>query len=310
MTQLNRRRIEHEDDYWRIRAFLREVMLLNDRQHLSWPVARLDYWRWHVVLNCEACPSVEGVTTLWETPTGQIVAVLNPEGMGEAHLQVHPHLVTAELAEEMIAVAEEELVRTGEDGQRKLGVWIHQYDRLQQEVTARLGYARGKWPEHHHRRSLDGPLPEARPAPGYTVRPLGDPDELPARSWASWRAFHPDEPDEAYEGWEWYHNIQRHPLYRRDLDIVAVAPDGTIAGFTTLWYDDVTRDGYFEPVGVMPEHHRRGLGKAVMVEAMRRIEAMGGTLVTVGGYSEAANALYSSVMSPEYLLIEPWEKVW
>jgi mycothiol synthase len=91
---------------------------------------------------------------------------------------------------------------------------------------------------------------------------------------------------------------------------VAEAPDGAIAAFTTLWYDDVTRDGYFEPVGVMPEHERRGLGKAVMMEAMRRIHAMGATLVTLGGYSEAANALYSSVLSAETVLIEPWNKIW
>lgn len=309
MTELTRRMIEHEGDYWRIRALLRDAMLLNDRHHLSWPVARLDYWRWHVVLNCGACPSVEEVTILWETSAGQMAAVLNPEGMGEAHLQVHPDLVTAGLVEEMIAVAEGSLARTREDGGRKLSIWIHQHDGLQQEVAARLGYARGDRPEYHRRRSLEGPTPEVRAA-GYEIRPLGGLDELPARSWASWRAFHPNEPEEAYQGWEWYHNIQRHPLYRRDLDIVAVAPDGTIAAFTTLWYDDVTRDGYFEPVGVMPEHQRRGLGKAVMAEAMRRIKTMGATLVTVGGYSEAANALYSSVVSRECVLIEAWEKVW
>jgi mycothiol synthase len=310
MVGLIRRMIETEDDYWRIRAFLREVMLLNDRQHLSWPVARLDYWRWHVALNCNACPPVEAVTTLWETPAGEIAAVLNPEGMGEAHLQVHPGLVTTDLVEEMISIAEERLARTTDNGRLKLSIWIHEYDGLQQEVATHLGYARGRWPENHHRRSLDGPIPEAHPAEGYIVRSLGGPDELPARSWASWRAFHPVEPDEAYEGWEWYHNIQRQPLYHRDLDVVAEAPDGAIAAFTTLWYDDVTRDGYFEPVGVMPEHERRGLGKAVMMEAMRRIHAMGATLVTVGGYSEAANALYSSVLSPETVLIEPWNKIW
>jgi mycothiol synthase len=241
-------------------------MILNDRHHLGWPVARLDYWRWHVVLNCRACPAVEEATTLWETSAGEIAAVLNPEGMGEAHPQVHPGRVTPELVAEMVAVAEERLAQTREDGQRTLSVWIHEYDRLQQEVAARMGYIRGKWPEYHRRRSLDGPVPELRPTEGYTVRPLGGPDELPARSWASWRAFHPDEADEAYTGWEWYHNIQRQPLYRRDLDIVAVAPDGAIAAFTTLWYDDVTRDAYFEPVGVMPEHQRRGLGKAVMLD--------------------------------------------
>jgi len=33
-----------------------------------------------------------------------------------------------------------------------------------------------------------------------------------------WNAFHADEPDDRYEGWDWYHNIQHAPLYRRDLD--------------------------------------------------------------------------------------------
>jgi hypothetical protein len=113
------------------------------------------------------------------------------------------------------------------------------------------------------------------------VRALGEVEELPARSWASWRAFHPDEPDERYQGWEWYHNIQRIPLYRRDLDVVAVAPNGEIASFCTVWFDDVTRTGVFEPVGTAPEHQRRGLGKAVMCEGLQ-----------------------------EYDLSEPWAREW
>jgi ribosomal protein S18 acetylase RimI-like enzyme len=68
--------------------------------------------------------------------------------------------------------------------------------------------------------------------------------------------------------------------------------------------------GYFEPVGVMPEHQQRGLGKALMTEAMRRIQCLGATLVSVGGFSAAANALYSAVVSPEHELIECWEKTW
>ena len=35
-----------EEDYWRLRAFLREVFVLNDHRELSWQVARLDYWRY------------------------------------------------------------------------------------------------------------------------------------------------------------------------------------------------------------------------------------------------------------------------
>ena len=61
-------------------------------------------------------------------------------------------------------------------------------------------------------------------------------------------------------------------------------------------------------MGTAPEHQRRGLAKAVMHEAMRRIRRMGATLVTAGGSSQAANALYARVTSPEYELFEPWEK--
>ena len=140
------------------------------------------------------------------------------------------------------------------------------------------------------------------------MRALGDVDELPARSWASWRGFHPDEPDEDYEGWEWYHNIQRCPLYRRDLDLVAVAPGGEIASFCTLWYDDVTRSAYIEPVATVPEHLRRGLARATITEGLRRLQRLGATRAFVGGYEPGPNALYASVLSAEHDRSEQWIK--
>ena len=271
-------------------------------------VARLDYWRWHGIETCNACGPIENVTFIWETGEGRIAAVLNPEGWGEVHLQVHPGLRAPELEEQMIAIAEERLVHSGSSERRSLRVWAHEGDGLRHDVLMRRGYAKGEWPEHQWRRSLDVGIPDAPPPSGYTVRALGGAQELEARSWVSWRAFHPDDPDEDYEGWGWYQRIQRHPLYRRDLDIVAVGPSGELASFCTVWYDDVTRTGYFEPVGTAPEHQRRGLGKAVMCEGLRRLKHRGGTLATVAGQSTAANALYRSVMSPEYALSVQWVK--
>ena len=86
------------------------------------------------------------------------------------------------------------------------------------------GYTRSKFlAEHMRRRFFSQLLPDSASRGGYSVRALGDDSELPARSWLSWKVFHPDELDEKYEGWEWYKNVQLVPLYRRDLDIVAVA---------------------------------------------------------------------------------------
>jgi GNAT superfamily N-acetyltransferase len=142
------------------------------------------------------------------------------------------------------------------------------------------------------------------------IRALEDESELPARSWISWKAFHPHEPEEKYEGWEWYRNVQRAPLYRRDLDLVAAAPGGELVAFCTLWFDDVTHTAAFEPVGTHPAYQCKGLGRAIMAEGLRRVRELGATLCTVGSYSEAAGKLYASVGFTAYELSEPWVKLW
>jgi GNAT superfamily N-acetyltransferase len=172
------------------------------------------------------------------------------------------------------------------------------------------GYQKAAPVEYMRRRFLEVPIPEVPLAAGYSVRALGDEGELPARSWLSWKAFHPNEPDERYEGWEWYRNLQRVPLYRRDLDLVAVAPDGELAAFCTVWLDDVTRTAVFEPVGTHPQHQKRGLGKAVMSEGLRRARRLGATLASVSSYSPPAHALYESVGFVECDLSEPWRREW
>lgn len=305
--KLNKRPYQYEDDYWRLRAFLREVFLLNDCREFSWQVARLDYWRYFGNEHLEHYVLTEAIT-LWETDDGSIAAFVTPESRGHAYLQVHPAIRTPELEDDILEAAETRLAEPNDTGRRQLTVWAHSTDSLRQQVLHKRGYTRGDWAEHQFRRCLEPDIADVQPALGYTIRSLGDATEIPARSWLSWRVFHPDEPAENYRGWAWYPDVQRCPLYRRDLDLVAVAPNGNLAAFCTVWYDDVTRTGYFEPVGTALEHQRKGLGKAVMTEGMRRLKHMGATYATVGGYSQAAIALYSSVMSPGYLLFARWQK--
>ena len=305
---LTMRRYQTEDDYWRIRAFLRQVMLLNEVREKSWHVARLDYWRWHGIANL-GDGQLERDVFLWETEAGELVSVLNREDAGSAYLQVDLRLRTPELEEEMVALAEERLA-VQREGERVLSVWADAADPLRLDLLKRRGYSRGKWAESQWRRDLDGLVPDVPLPPGYMVRALGDVDELPSRSWASWKAFHPEAPDEDYDGWEWYLNIQRCPLYRRDLDLVAVDPEGEIVAFTTVWYDDATRSAYFEPVGTVPAHQRRGLARAILSEGLHRLQQLSARRAFVGGYEPGPNALYSSVLSAEHDRNEQWVKRW
>jgi GNAT superfamily N-acetyltransferase len=172
------------------------------------------------------------------------------------------------------------------------------------------GYVKGKWTEKQWRRDLGVPIPDVQLAEGYSIRCLGDESELPARSWASWRGFHPNESEKNYAGWEWYHDIQRCPLYRRDLDLLATAPDGTIAAISTFWFDDVTRTVYIEPVATVPEHQRKGLARAVITEGLRRVQQLGAVRAFVGSYEPGPEALYSSVLSPACDHLTEWVKEW
>ncbi len=308
--KLTMRKYQNEEDYWRIRDFLRQVFLLNGRRELSWQVYRFDYWRWHGIENM-GHGRMEKDVFIWETPDGEIAAVLNREGSGEVFLQIHPALRTSELYEEMLTIAEKHLAAVKSDGNRKLLVWTDEQDKLRHEILMRRDYAKidkPDWQEYQRRRPMFMPILDVPIAEGYTVRALGDVEEHSARSWVSWKAFHPNDPDKDYEGSDWYFNIQSAPLYRRDLDIVAVTPNGEFASFCTVWFDDVTRTGAFEPVGTHPDHQRRGLGKAVMCEGLRRLKRLGATQANVGSYETAAHALYASVGFTEYDISEPWQK--
>ncbi len=295
---LTMRPYRNEDDFWRIRNFLREVFLLNDRHEQSWHVARFDYWRWHFVKNLNACPPLEQVIFIWETPTGRIGAVLHPFGMNEAFLAVHPDFRTTGLESKMIAIGEAKLTHPNANGDRHLFISAGAQDQLRQQVLAGRGFTRRDQMVHRWYRDLDTPIPDVPVAGGYQIRAMGSQEELPARSWASWTAFHPDEPDEAYDndGGAWMLNLQAAPLYRRDLDIVAATPEGEIASFCTIYYDDYTRSAVCVLVGTAQGHQRHGLGKAVITGGLKRLKTMGCTRVFANAYDPPANALYRSAL--------------
>lgn len=153
-----------------------------------------------------------------------------------------------------------------------------------------------------------------RPPPdGYAIRPLRDGLELLERCYASGLAFHDGDLATAAENRadpSWYRRIQHAPLYRRDLDLVAVAPDGAVAGFVTVWFDDVTRDATLEPVGVVPEHQGRGVGRALVAAALASAARYGALQAVVGGYDEATDALYGSLLDPARDTVHAWRRTW
>ncbi|MCF7919253.1 MAG: GNAT family N-acetyltransferase [Candidatus Cloacimonetes bacterium] len=307
--EFTKRKYAGEDDYWQIRIFLRECFLLNGRREDCWQPAILDYWRWHINRNCFE-REIDDQIWLWENREKRISAVLHSAGKRDAILDIHPQYKCWELEQEMLETALDKLSEKLENGSRKIYVWSQRKDALRNQLLTDFGFERQAIQSRQRYFPLIDKIAESKLPADYKIRAVGGIEELPARSWASWTAFHPDEPDEKYEGWEWYLNVQKAPLYRRDLDLVVEAPDGTIAGFATVWLDDHTRTAVFEPVGVDINHQRRGIGKALLLEGLRRSAEMGATLATVISDEEPAHTFYESAGFTDYDICDAWLKIW
>ncbi len=307
---LLKRQYQDEDDFWRIRNFLREVFLLNQRLEYSWHVARLDYWRWHFIISLGLIPPLEQVTTLWETGDGKIAGVLHSIGGGEIRMHIHPNFRNKALEDDMITHALTNLAEVTGSGKHNIYLPIISSDKQSQVLAARHGLTQVPGWGHHWRRDLIESIPDCPLAHGYTIRSLGGQEEHSSRCLASWFAFHHDEPIENYDSdSSWYLNLQSTPLYRRDLDLVAVTEQDEVASFATIFYDDYTRSAVYVVVGTSSAHWRRGLGKAVLIGGMRRLQKLGCTRVFATAHDTAADALYGSVMNA-MLNTDTWTKYW
>lgn len=309
---LTPRRADGDTDFWTIRSFLREVFLARGRSLRCWQAADLDYWRWHWSENLEQGTMDDFF--LWETANSRIAAALTHGDLGVVYLQVHPDVQSRALEEEMIRVAEHEMTVPVDGGGRKLAILADEDDKEREALLASRGYERFVSPHYGERkrgRALDSPVNVPELPSGYRMESMGDASSLPARSLASWRAFHPDEPDDGADPTgSWYANVQRAPTYRRDLDVVVVAENGEIASFCTAFFDDVTRTGLLVLVGTATAHQRRGLGRTVVLETMRRLRAMGATWATVYSYEPPAHALYASAGLETIVRAYAWRKTW
>lgn len=116
-------------------------------------------------------------------------------------------------------------------------------------------------------------------ADGYTIRHLEGEHEADSRRRASHRAFRSTMDDDAHL--ERYLRFMRSPVYDRERDVVAVAPDGEVAAFMIWWPDETTGIAQLEPVGTHPDHLRRGLAAAVFDRVLADMRSAGMTRVRV-----------------------------
>jgi GNAT superfamily N-acetyltransferase len=100
---------------------------------------------------------------------------------------------------------------------------------------------------------------------------------------ALWRGFnHAGEPPMSDEECESRRRMFDTPKARRDLKIAVAAPSGEFVAFCGMFYEPTHRFAYIEPVATDPTYRRLGLGRAAVLEGIRRCTALGATVAYVG----------------------------
>ena len=152
-------------------------------------------------------------------------------------------------------------------------------------------------------RPLDQPLPDPQFPPGYTLRTLAG--EAEHEQWVdmfNWSFIdhwnhHPLTPEQ-HQHWI------GSPSYRRDGDLIGLAPDGAFAAFCRCQIDNEDNqhnsrnEGWIDALGTRRGHRKRGLGRAMLPAGMHWLKGQGITTAVLGVDAEnpsGALRLYESV---------------
>jgi mycothiol synthase len=142
----------------------------------------------------------------------------------------------------------------------------------------------------------DVPLAEPVYPAGYTVRPYTEVQDVPTATDALNRGFighfeHRDATEAEIAHWLSGEHTRPDGIF------LAFGPAGDPAGicWTEINPDHSARrgrpTGYIDSLGVVPEHRRKGLGRALLLQGMRWLRANGQTTIELDAWGENERAL-------------------
>ena len=119
-----------------------------------------------------------------------------------------------------------------------------------------------------------------------------------------WRGFgHEGRPTSDDESIAIRKQMLSSPMVIPELVIAVVAPDGNYVSHCGMWYQPGDYYCYVEPVATDPDYRKMGLGKAAVLEGVKRCGALGAKLAVVGSSQQF---YYNIGFYPVYSLTH-WE---
>ena len=250
-----------KDQYEKVCEFLIELNSIGER-HINWNWARFEWMYEHPEFDKDSVSSIG----LWLDGDRVVGAAIYDMYFGEAFCAALPGY--EEIYPEILDYAYKEL--KDENG---LGIAIRNDSFSEIETAEKAGFSRTDQTETIMRidlsKAVSGKLPD-----GFSFYELDPAEEAYAFQWILWRGFDHGEDRQEFERSDVIKpQVRRH--FNKYLSLAAVDPDGETAAYCCLWYSEKTDYAYVEPVCTAPSCRGRGIGKALVCEALDRAHSLG-----------------------------------
>jgi len=280
------------EDYYKVRDFF-----------IRLGYAEFTYTRWDwMITHGYLDKSSVGRIGLWEDD-GKVVGVATHDcQLGDAFCLALPEYDF--LKKEILLYAEEKLSKEG-----KFGVVISDRDYKFQDIAAELGFIAATDKENDaifyiDKSSTGYSLPE-----GFHITSMEETFDLYQYLRVLWKGFNHELNGEG----EFQYNEEKErecrasmlrPNVDLNLKVAAVAPDGKFAAYCGMWYDKEAGYAVIEPVATDPAYRKMGLGKAVVLEGIRRVGELGAKIALVG----SSQQFYYSIGLRPYSTSAIWRR--
>ncbi len=280
-------------DYNKVRAFLVKL------GYAEFTYARWDWVTTHSYLDKNSV----GRIGIWEENHEVVGLATYDCFLGTAYCLALPQYTS--IKREILLYAMDQLSNNGE-----FGVVIADSDVEFQDIAAQLGFYATTDKEYDAAFYIDRTSTKYKLPEGFSITSMEETFDLLQYRRVLWKGFNHELNGEG----EFSFTKKREdsskeemlrPNVNLSLKIAVVAPDRNFAAYCGMWYDPVAGFAVIEPVATDPEYRKLGLGRAAVLEGIRRVGELGAKIAYVG----SSQQFYYRIGMRPYAASTVWKKL-
>lgn len=280
------------DDYCKVRSFLVKL------GYSEFVYARWDWMATHSYLD----KSAVGKIGLWED-NDKIVGIATFDTiLGNAYCLAFPDY--SYLKKDMVIYSKSNL-----RGEKGFGIVIPDTDLLFQDIAAELGFIATPDKENDSVFYIDKTSTSYTLPSGFRITSMKDTyDRYKYRS-VLWKGFNHELKGEgelkySIETDKEVDNEMMRPFADLNLKIAVVNKKGDFVSYCGMWYEPEAGFAIIEPVATDPAYRKVGLGKAAVLEGIKRVGQLGAKIAFVGSHQQ----FYYSIGLRPYATSTIWKE--